>query len=72
MNNLDDLWLISGRVCGDDDDAQHIVEASSKGSAVSLFTAQLQNDANGDEDTVVIVVLSMPLSQAIERRLGRI
>lgn len=68
-NVNDNLYLISGRVCGDDDDTQHIVESPSEAEANAKFIAQLQADCGGDEKTDVFVILSMPLTEAIDQRL---
>lgn len=69
MQNLENLWLISGRVCGDDDDTQHIVEAADQGAANALFIKRLIDDADGDEETEVFVILSTPLMQAINEKV---
>ncbi len=67
--SIESLYLVSGRVCGDDDDTQHIVQASSQEAANSIFIEQLQSDCGGDEDTEVFVILSTPLEVAIAERL---
>ncbi len=66
-----DLFLISGRVSGDDDDSVHIVEAQNQGVANSVFTKHLQNECGGDEATDVFIIDSSPLPSAISQRLNR-
>lgn len=66
-----DLFLISGRVSGDDDDSVHIVEAQDQGVANSVFTKHLQCECGGDEATDVFIIDSSPLPSAISQRLNR-
>lgn len=66
-----DLFLISGRVSGDDDDSVHIVEAQNQGVANSVFTKHLQSECGGDEATDVFIIDSSPLPSVITQRLNR-
>lgn len=62
------LFLVSGRVFGDDDDTQHIVAAADIKSACSAFVDAMRADA-GDESAEVFIIFSASLSEAINDRI---
>ena len=66
---LSSLFMITGRVLGDDDDTAYIVEATDPGSANTLFISRLQNEAGGDSHTEVFIVSSISLERAIIDRV---
>lgn len=64
------LFLVSGRVCGDDDDTVHIVSGNDIGDAVSTFEEQLRHDSRyPDENGQVYINTSHPLSYAIDQHI---
>lgn len=74
-NNLENLYLISGRLHGADDDSVSIIEAPTQADAEEIFTKNIlaNNDIEDvdldDETTNVYIICSEKLSSAIERRM---
>lgn len=77
MNVLRNLYLISGRVSGDDEDAAHIVEANDLSDAIQAFEDHMKNE-HGElrgysqretEKLEVVVVEDKTLISAIQERL---
>jgi len=67
--SLSSLFLVSGRVSGDDEDIQHIVEAQDQADAEALYIEQMQSGSNGDDQPLVFVNRCIPLNKAIDTRL---
>lgn len=68
--DVHNLFLVSGRVCGDDDDTVHIVSGNDIGEAVSTFEEQLRHDSRyPDEAGQVYINTSQPLNYAIEQHI---
>ena len=68
--DVQNLYLVSGRVSGDDDDTVHIVSGKDIGDAVSTFEEQLRHDSRyPDENGQVYINTSQPLSYAIDQNI---
>lgn len=65
------LFVVSGRVSGNDDDTQFTVEANSEGEAGTIFIKQLQHESGGDEGTDILVISTSQLSTSINERKKR-
>ncbi len=66
---FDRLYLISGRVSGDDDDTVYVVEADDLGDAQEAFTTELLGGEETDDTPEVYVITSSTLLSEIEHRL---
>lgn len=70
------MYVLSGRVIGDDDDSVHIVEANDLGSAQAVFEQQLRADYEGvgfdnaSDKYEVIVTYDHSLIDAVSQRLS--
>ena len=67
--SLDDLYLVTGRVCGDQDDTLHIVHAIRHEAAEEVFIKHLQTQCGGDSDTEVFVIELKVLTEAISESI---
>lgn len=67
--DLNNLYLVSGRVEGDDDDSQQIVEAPDEGAATAAFVDDLRSFLSADEVREIYVINCSPLLVEIEQRL---
>lgn len=73
--DMGNLYLVSGRVDGDDDDSVRIVEACCIGEAESKLVAHLQEEeclATGKniKDITIHLIYTSPVSSAIAQRLA--
>lgn len=69
--NVSRLYLVSGRIPGDIEDKQHIVEANNIGEAEELFRVKLVSDIGGHEGLIDDVILNnlVKLSAAINDKI---
>lgn len=65
---LSNVYLVSGRVSGDDDDTVHLVEASDEGMAQDRFERELRDESGDDNETIYINQL-VALDEAMKARL---
>lgn len=70
LTNINQLFLISGRCWGDDDDTVHIVEADNEAAAIDIFTTYLRSLTDKDyEDDEIFINITEPLKDAVIGRL---
>lgn len=67
--NINDIYVVSGRVHGDDDDSVYLVEATDPGQADDIFRNHLQSLAQASDEVDIYVNTTEPLSLALNERL---